>query len=108
MPFHHKHDAIFRSPARTSENSSSAKFMNKARRGGGHRPRTVEERRSRNSLSGQDGEEAPGARLSEETPEARECAGEALLGYMTLQFFGFGSSIRVPSSVVFVGMMNAT
>ena len=30
---------------------------------------------------------------------------EALVGYLTLQFFGFGSSIRYPSSVVFVGMM---
>ena len=28
--------------------------------------------------------------------------------YLTLQLLGFGSSIRSPSSVVLVGMMNAT
>jgi hypothetical protein len=46
-----------------------------------------------------------GARASEETPGARENVLAALVGYMTLQFFGCGSSIRVPSSVVFVGTM---
>jgi hypothetical protein len=43
-------------------------------------------------------------------PQSEEVTGpgnvlEASVGYLTLQFFGFGSPIRNPSSVVFVGMM---
>ena len=43
-------------------------------------------------------------------PSAKRPPGPARLagrvGYLTLQFFGFGASTRSPSSVVFVGMMN--
>jgi len=56
-------------------------------------------------LLGRDRVEAPGARLSGQTPGVPGDALEASAGYSTLQFFGFGSPIRYPSSVVFVGMM---
>jgi hypothetical protein len=53
------------------------------------------------------GGEAPGVRASED-PLGLGNVLEVLVGYMTLQFFGFGASIRIPSSVVFVGTMNVT
>ncbi len=49
--------------------------------------------------------EAPEGPRWHENPLSPGNVLEVLVGYMTLQFFGFGLSIRIPSSVVFVGTM---
>jgi hypothetical protein len=73
------------------------KFVNKGKKKRkGYHPGTLSGQDSRGPRVRADADPGPGNVL------------EALVCYLTLQFFGWGSSIRIPASVVFVGTMNVT